>query len=111
MRTLTIYKRTILERTRYKSHRYKECEQTTIIFGGETYRNHDVDLDNPRLKVKFEIVLETNNEESVERYIESLGKSNNDKWEKEVLKQILDDENKADLTSALLTHPSVSLWY
>lgn len=109
MRTLTIYKRTVLERTRYKKYRYKECEQTTIIFGGKVYRNHDVDMDNPRLKVKFDVVLETNNEETVERYIESLGNSMNDKWEKGVLRQILDG-GKADVMSALLCNPSATLW-
>lgn len=107
MRTLTIYKRTILERTRYKSHRYKECEQTTIVFGGQTYRNHDVDIDNPRLRVKFQPVFETNNEDDVIEYINNLGKK--DKWEKGVLEQILDDIDKAEPTSYLL-QSSAALW-
>lgn len=107
MRTLAIYKRTILERTRYKSHRYKECEQTTIVFGGQTYRNHDVDIDNPRLRVKFRPVFETNNEDDVIEYINNLGKK--DKWEKGVLEQIMDDIDKAEPTSYLL-QSSAALW-
>ena len=85
MKTLTIYKRTITERTQYRAYRFKEVDQVTIIYGGKTYQNHTEDIANPRLRVKFEKVLTTRRKDTLQSYINTLGRSNSDKWQKSTL--------------------------
>lgn len=54
MKTITIYKRSILERTGFKKWRYKEVDQITIFYNGEEIKNHYEKIDNPRLKIKID---------------------------------------------------------
>lgn len=85
MKTLRIYKRTILERTGYKKHPYKEVEQITIIYDGKEISNHYEDINNPRLKVKFELGLETRKKQVVKEFYSKLGRTDGDKFVKSIL--------------------------
>ena len=85
MKTLTIYKRTITERTQYRQYRFKETEQVTIVYGDKFYQNHNEDITNPRLRVKFQKVLTTRRKDTMQSYINTLGRSNADKWQKSIL--------------------------
>ena len=78
MKTITIYTRNVLERTGYRKHPYKEAMQYIVTYDGKIFKNHDQSLDNPRLKVQFEKVLETRSKKELDKFISHLGKSYDD---------------------------------
>lgn len=92
MKTITIYKRTILERTKFKKWRYKEIDQVSIIYEGKERKNHDQTIANKRLQKPFEIILNTRKKEELKKYFNGLGWSDVDKWQKSILKEILENE-------------------
>ena len=92
MKTILIYKRSILERTCFKKWPYKEVDQVSIFFNNEEHKNHYEKIDNPRLKIKFEKVLETRLKKELENYISKLSNREVDKWQKSILKEILENE-------------------
>lgn len=60
MKTLTIYKREILERTGFKKYPYKKVGQFVVYYGGvEFMRNCYASIDAPTLRVKFEKIYES----------------------------------------------------
>lgn len=85
MKTLRIYKRTILEITGFKKYPFKEAEQITIIYDGKKISNHYEDINNPRLKIKFELVLDTRKKQVVKEFYKKLGRSDTDKFVKSIL--------------------------
>lgn len=89
MKTLTIYKRTILERTGFRKYPFKEVTQISIFYDGKEYANHYEEIDNQRLKIKFNKVLETRSANVVNEYVAKLGRSDADKFIKEKLNKIL----------------------
>lgn len=92
MKTILIYKRSILERTGFKKWRYKEVDQITILFDDKEIKNHYEKIDNPRLKIKFQEVLKTRSKKELEKYINKLSNRDVDKWQKSILKEILENE-------------------
>lgn len=88
MKRVTIYKRTVMERTRFRDWRYKEDDQYSIESGKDVYTNCNVDRNNPKLRVKFEKVFETRNKKELEEYSQNLGRSENDYWQRSVLRDI-----------------------
>lgn len=90
MKTITIYSRKVLERTRFRDYRYKEVKQVTILYDGQEFRNHSEKLDNPRLKTKFNIELQTRSKKGLDAYIDKLGRSNADKWTKNLITRLMD---------------------
>lgn len=92
MKTITIYKRTILERTQFRKWRYKEGYQISIFYDGKEHKNHDQTIDNKRLQKPFEIILNTRKKEELKKYFNRLGWSDVDKWQKSILKEILENE-------------------
>ena len=88
MKAITIYKRKILERTGFRKYPYKEITQFTILYNGEEIKNHYEKIDNPRLKVKFEKVLETRSKKELENFVSKLGRTDTEKWLKEQLETI-----------------------
>lgn len=88
MKKITIYKRKILERTGFRKYPYKEITQFTILYNGEEIKNHYEKIDNPRLKIKFEKVLETRSKKELENFILKLGRTDTEKWLKEQLETI-----------------------
>lgn len=92
MKTLTIYKREVLERTGFKDRRYrfKEVTQVVIHYCGEYFLNgHSADVHNPYLRVKFNKVLETRSKKAVEEYISKLGRTDADKFIKSFVENII----------------------
>ena len=60
MRTLTIYKREVLETTGFKKYPYKKVGQFIIYYGDKKIlSNCHVNIDNPNLRVKFEKIYES----------------------------------------------------
>ena len=90
MKTITIYTRKVLQRTGFRQYPYKEVKQVSIIYDGEEIKNHSEKLDNPRLKIKFNVELQTRSKKALQGYINSLRRTDADKWIKEQLSKILE---------------------
>lgn len=89
MKTLKIIERTILVRTGQRRFPYKKERQVTIVYDKEPIaQNHYVDINNPRLKVEFEVSFKTKSEERLQKYIDNLGRTNVEKWIKEQLNKL-----------------------
>lgn len=91
MKTITIYERTILERTVYRKYPYKEVTQISIFYDNKEYKNHGEKIDNLRLKIPFKKVFETNIKASVNHYVGELGRKEYELFEKETLNKILSE--------------------
>lgn len=91
MKKITIYKRTILERTRFKKWRYKEVDQVSIFYDGKEYKNHDQTIDNKRLQKPFDIVLNTRKKEELKKYIDNMNRTESDTWQKSVLSDLINN--------------------
>lgn len=91
-KTLKIYERTILNRT-YGGY-YKPQVQTTIIYNNIVFKNHCVYINNPKLRVKFNLKFESRNKNDIRDYYYKIfnSKTDNDKFVKSVLEKILDEE-------------------
>ena len=94
MKTITIYKRSILERTQFKKWRYKEVDQISIFYNNEEHKNHYESINNPRLKIKFQEVLKTRSKKELEKYISKLSNRDVDKWQKSTLIDLINNNNK-----------------
>ena len=90
MKTITIYTRKVLQRTGFRQYPYKEVKQVSIIYDGEEIKNHSEKLDNPRLKIKFNVELQTRSKKVLQGYINSLRRTDADKWIKEQLSKIME---------------------
>ena len=90
MKTITIYSRKVLERTGFRQYPYKEVKQVSIIYDGEEIKNHSEKIDNARLKIKFNVELQTRSKKALETYINKLSRTNTDKWIKEQLNSIME---------------------
>lgn len=89
MKTLSIYTRNVLERTGYRKHPYKEVKQVIIKYNGLHYSNCEEELDNPRLKIKFNLDLKTRSLKKVKEYLKSLGMTDADKFIKKTIEESL----------------------
>ena len=95
MKKITIYERTIKERTSFKKYPFKEVNQVIIIYDGEKIKNnHYEDETNKRLRIKFIKTLETRKKEDLKNYIERLPRTASGKFKKEELTKILSSLNK-----------------
>lgn len=92
MKQITIYTRKVLQRTGFRAYPYKEVKQVSIIYGGKLYENHSEKIDNPRLKIKFNIELQTRSKKALQGYINGLSRTNTDKWINEQLTKLLEAE-------------------
>lgn len=90
MKQITIYTRKVLQRTGYRQYPYKEVKQVSIFYGGEEIKNHSEKIDNARLKIKFNVELQTRSKKVLEDYINSLSRTNADKWIIEQLNSIME---------------------
>ena len=91
MKTLTIYKREVLERTGFKDRRYrfKQVTQYSLYYDGCLYTNHDEDVNNPLLRIKFKKILETRSKKAVNEFVAGLGRTNADKSLKQIIESII----------------------
>lgn len=92
MKVLRVYRRTMFKRT--SSRYFKKDVQLSVFYDDKEYRNHYEDINNPRLRVKFDLILTTRKKCDVEKCITFLGKTEAEKWLKETLNSILEKENK-----------------
>lgn len=91
MKTLTIHSRTILTKTGYRAHPYRESTQYVVSYDGREYRNgHAEYIENPRLRVPFRLVLETRSEKDVGAFLKKLGRTNAEKWLCALILDIMD---------------------
>ena len=90
MKTITIYSRKVLERTGFRQYPYKESKQVSIFYGGEEIKNHSEKIDNARLKIKFNVELQTRSKKELDAYINKLSRTNTDKWIKDQLNNIME---------------------
>lgn len=75
MKTLTIYKREVLERTGFRKYPYRNVTQWVIYYGGKRrLANTAQEVDNPMLKVQFNKYLETRSSAKFDTLRKSLSK-------------------------------------
>ena len=92
MKTIKIYERVVTERTGYKKVPFKAVRQVTITQGNKIAENHYENINNPKLKVKFEKTFESRSKKAVYEYINRLGRTDVEKWIKCILEQSLEEE-------------------
>lgn len=90
MKTVKVYSRVVLERTRYVKYRFRETEEISILYEGKEISNHYGSYDNPKLRIPFKKVLDTRSRKEVEAFIKTLGRTDDDKWLKSELNKILE---------------------
>lgn len=75
MKTITIYKREVLERTGFRKYPYKNVTQWVIYYGGKKrLANTTQEVDNPMLRVQFTKYLETRSQAKFDALRSSLSK-------------------------------------
>lgn len=75
MKTLTIYKREVLERTGFRKYPYRNVTQWVIYYGGKRrLANTAQEVDNPILRVQFNKYLETRSSAKFDDLRKSLSK-------------------------------------
>lgn len=75
MKTLTIYKREVLERTDFRKYPYRNVTQWVIYYGGKRrLANTAQEVDNPMLRVQFNKYLETRSSAKFDDLRKSLSK-------------------------------------
>lgn len=89
MKTIKIYKRNVMVRTGYRKYPYKEVTEYIVKYDGKYYSNCLTELNNPRLKVKFETVYVTRCYDRLLEYRKGLGYSEADKWLKAKIDEII----------------------
>lgn len=95
MKKITIYKRTIKERTGFKKYPFRAVDQVIITYNNEKIKNnHYEDETNKRLKVEFIKTFETRKKEDLKNYVEKLPRTASGKFQKEELTKILNSLNK-----------------
>ena len=92
MKTITIYEREVLERTGFKDRRYrfKQVTQFSIFYDGCLYQNHEHGINDTKLQIKFNKVLETRSKKAVKEFVSKLGRTNTDNTIKEIIKDIIE---------------------
>lgn len=90
MTTIRIFERTIKVKSSFKRFPYKNKRQVTIIQGDKIAENHLENINNPRLRVKFVETFKTRNKKELQKYINSLGRSDVEKWIKSILNQAME---------------------
>lgn len=90
MKTLKIYERTITEKTGYKKFAFKEVKQISVFYNSKEYKNHYEDINNSKLRVKFNLILQTRNKKEIENYYNQLGRTNSEKWLKSNIEKIME---------------------
>ena len=73
-----------------KNEQNKEVKQVVIKYDDKEYSNCYEKVDNPRLKIKFSVEIQTRKKADIEEYINKLGRSDADKWIKEQLNKVLE---------------------
>jgi hypothetical protein len=89
MKTLRILKRTILTRTGFKKYPYKATDEITVIYNNIEYSNHKTDIKSDKLRVPFYEFLKTRKRSDVLNFINHLGRSEDDRFLKNVLEHIV----------------------
>ncbi len=89
MKKIKIYERTVTERTGFRKHPYKEVHQFVIEHDDKVYKNDYVDVNNKKLRIPFQVTLETRNKKDLKKYVDNLGYTKADKQKKEILKKFL----------------------
>lgn len=90
MKTIRIFERTIKVKSFYKRFPCKSKRQVTIIQDDKIAENHFENINNPRLRVKFVETFKTRSKKELQKYINSLGRTDVEKWIKSILNQAME---------------------
>lgn len=89
MKRVTIWKREVLERTGFRKYPFKKVVQYVVEFDSNGYDNgHGVDIDDPKLKIRFDKVFETRSKKELSSFKDNLSKTDADKWLKSIINWI-----------------------
>ena len=98
MKTITIYQRKILERTKDRDFRYKEIMQFTVLVSGEEISsNHYQKITNQKLKVPFVKTFESRKRNELIAFASSLTKKYDDQCLSSVIMSLLDGKKPQSL--------------
>lgn len=90
LKTVTILKREIIERTGYKKYPFKQLDQIIIVYKNKRFdSNCWEDPKNPRLKKPFIEVFKTRSLKALNNYMDRLGRSDGDRWQMKALNELL----------------------
>lgn len=89
MKTIKIYKRNVTVRTGYRKYPYKEVTEYVVTYNNVTYSNCLTELENPRLKIKFECIYETRCQDRLLDFRKKLGIGEADMWLKKCIDKII----------------------
>lgn len=87
MKTVTIMKREIAERTRYRAYRFKTLTQFYCTYGDEVFLD-ETPCEMPKLRVPLQTVLCTRSFRKLDEFVAGLGRSDADKRLKRAIKEI-----------------------
>ena len=85
MKTVTIMKREIAERTKYRAHRFKTVTQFYCTYGDEVFLD---EIPCVILRVPLQTVLCTRSYRKLDDFVAGLGRSDADKRLKRAIKEI-----------------------
>lgn len=93
MKTLKIYSRIISEKSNLGRF-YNKVTQYIVVYDGNEFKNeHSMELNNPRLRVPFNLLLKTQNKTVIKEFASKLSKySNSDKWLRKTLTEIIGEK-------------------
>ena len=87
MKTVTIMKREIAERTRYRAYRFKTVTQFYCTYGDEVFLD-ETPCEMPKLRVPLQTVLCTRSARKLDEFVAGLGRSDADNRLKRAIKEI-----------------------
>lgn len=88
MKTVTIMKREIAERTRYRAYRFKTVTQFYCTYGGDEIFLDEISCEMPKMRVPLQTVLCTRSTRKLDDFVTGLGRSDADKRLKRAIKEI-----------------------
>lgn len=91
MKKITIYERTIKERTGYRKYPFKNVKQFTVFYNGQIFANHSEDVNNKHLRVPFVKVLDTRKKNDLEAFLGGLGRTEAEKLLKKHVEEMTEE--------------------
>lgn len=92
MKKLIIFKRTVSVRTGFRKYPFKDATEYIVVYGKEKiWTNTNKKLNDPRLRVKFDKVFESQSQSKTKEYITKLSACFADKQLKAALLLLMEE--------------------
>ena len=87
MKTVTIMKREIAERTKYRQYRFKTVTQFYCTYGDEAFLD-EIRCETPKMRIPLKTILCTRSPRKLDEFMVGLGRSDANKRLKRAIKEI-----------------------